>query len=174
MNQSLVMTVIGNDRPGLVEMLARTVSEHGGSWVESRMSHMAGKFAGILRVAVPGDRVASLLETLRAEDMGGLTVVCEPSSDTQEPAEPVRFELVGADHIGIVREIAALLRKLRVNVEELTTDCVDAPMSGQTLFKATGLLRLPPGVSESDLCKALEDLAEDLMVDINIGGSAVK
>ena len=42
MEESLVMTVMGEDRPGLVEALARTVSERGGNWLESRMSHLAG------------------------------------------------------------------------------------------------------------------------------------
>src|SRR4051812_3506563 len=40
----LVMTIIGPDRPGLVELLASLVAEHGGNWLESRMSHLAGQF----------------------------------------------------------------------------------------------------------------------------------
>lgn len=170
MDKSLVMTVIGNDRPGLVETLARTVSEHGGNWMESRMSHLAGKFAGIVRVTVAADRVSSLVETLRGEDLGGLTVIAEPGAEAPPPAATIRLELIGADHIGIIRDIAALLHQLGANVEELTSDCIDAPMSAQMLFKATVLLKLPPEVSETDLRDALEDLASDLVVDIHVAG----
>lgn len=172
MDQSLVMTVIGDDRPGLVEMLARSVSEHGGNWLESRMSHLGGKFAGILRVSVPEDGVAGLLETLRDLDVRGLRVVSEESAAPQADRRPVRLELVGADHTGIVRDITGLLSERRVNVEEFTTDCVPAPMSGGVLFKATALLVLPPDMSTDDLRADLEALAHDLMVDIALAGPA--
>ena len=55
----LVLTLIGPDRPGLVESLAKRVTAHGGNWVESRMAHLAGQFAGILRVEVPPENVAA-------------------------------------------------------------------------------------------------------------------
>ena len=46
----LVLTLIGPDRPGLVEAVAEVVAAHGGNWLESRMARLAGKFAGILRI----------------------------------------------------------------------------------------------------------------------------
>ena len=52
MTNFLVLTVISDDKPGVVETLAKTITEHGGNWLECRMSHLAGKFAGILRVSV--------------------------------------------------------------------------------------------------------------------------
>jgi len=168
MNQSLVMTVIGDDRPGLVELLARTVAEHDGNWLESRMSHLGGKFAGILQVSVPTSRVGALLDTLTQLEGQGLKVTSESSAATPEKVQPLRLELVGADHIGIVRDSAALLTRAQVNAEEFTTDCVPAPMSGQMLFRATALLRLPAGRSQDDLAHDLEDLAHDLLVDINL------
>ena len=58
MQRLLVMTVIGQDRPGLVESVAALVAENGGNWLESRMSRLGGHFAGILRVEVPGENEA--------------------------------------------------------------------------------------------------------------------
>ena len=165
MNESLVMTVIGDDRPGLVETLARTVSAHEGSWLESRMARLGGKFAGILRVSVPADRVDPLLETLRGLDTQGLRVTSERGTAPEQRSQPVRLELMGADHLGI----SALLTSQHINVDEFTTDYEPAPMSGQPLFKATALLHLPPGVSEDELRSSLENLASDLMVDISLG-----
>src|SRR2546422_10827389 len=49
-NASLVLTVIGADRPGLVEALSKTIADHGASWLESRIAHRAGHFVGLLRV----------------------------------------------------------------------------------------------------------------------------
>ncbi len=44
----LVLTLIGPDRPGLVEAVAEPIAAHGGNWLESRMAHLAGQFAGIV------------------------------------------------------------------------------------------------------------------------------
>ena len=174
MDESLVMTVIGDDRPGLVEKLARSVSAHGGNWLESRMAHLSGKFAGILRVSVPQNQVAALLEAVRGLGAEGLTVVSEQSGAWSPSVQPVRLELTGADHIGIVRDIAALLTARQVNVEELQTDRVTAPMSGEMLFRARALLHLPPGMSQDDLRRDLEELANDLMVDLSLSDGVME
>ena len=52
MTTYLVLTIIGEDRPGIVESLAEIISDYSGNWLESSMSQLAGKFAGILRVSV--------------------------------------------------------------------------------------------------------------------------
>jgi len=67
---SFVLTIIGPDKPGLVERLSDTVTEHGGNWLESRMAHLGGQFAGILRVSVPESQANDLraaLERLEKE-----------------------------------------------------------------------------------------------------------
>ncbi len=75
--ESLVVTVIGADRPGLVESVSAAIEAEGGSWVESRMSRLAGQFAGILRASVPELRVKALTEALEALQARGLRVVVE-------------------------------------------------------------------------------------------------
>ena len=74
----LVMTIIGPDRTGLVESVARVVAEHGGNWLESRMSRLGGEFAGILRIELPADKRQSLLDALQKLQGAGLTVVVRP------------------------------------------------------------------------------------------------
>ena len=140
--ESLVVTVIGKDRPGLVESVSAVVEEHGGSWVESRMSRLAGEFAGILRVSVPADRADGLTKAL---------------------------ELVGSDRPGIVHKISEALAARGVNVDELNTECEGAPWSGGTLFKAMARLRAPKALDLDQLRESLEAIAGDLMVDISIG-----
>lgn len=171
MKVSLVLTLIGEDRPGLVELLSRTVAEHDGSWLESRMSHMAGRFAGILRASVSSARAEELALALEALESAGLRVLVERSGES-EPSPTfrrVRFDLVGADRPGIIREISGALAHRRVNVDELETECTSAPMSGELLFNARATLRVPVDLSVSDLHKALEEIANDLMVDVTLG-----
>ena len=58
------------------------------------------------------------------------------------------------------------LATLRINIEELDTDVSSAPMSGEALFRARALLRVPPEVTTERLRDVLEALAGELMVDL--------
>ncbi len=168
---SLVLTVLGADRPGLVESIARVVAEHGANWVESRMAHLAGKFAGILRVEVDADKAESLAAALRSLGAAGLESIVSPdpaACGLASSAPLVQLDLVGQDRPGIVREISRVLAAHGVNVEELRTECTSAPTTGQPLFRATAELRLPAGVAQDALRVALEAVAADLMVDITL------
>src|SRR3954466_14417442 len=72
---TLVMTVIGSDRPGLVQMVAARVADHGGNWLDSRMCRLGGQFAGILRVEVPAGRRDELVNALRSLEVDGLRAI---------------------------------------------------------------------------------------------------
>jgi len=175
-NTSLVLTILGADRPGLVESIARVVAEHGANWVESRMAHLAGQFAGILRVEVAADRADALAAALRALSAAGLESIVTPDPAARDlttaDRPPVRLELVGQDRPGIVRDITRVLASHGVNVEELSTECVSAPTTGQHLFRASAQLRLPPALAEDALRQSLEAVAADLMVDLTLGADS--
>jgi glycine cleavage system regulatory protein len=170
----LVVTLLGEDRPGLVEAVAAPVAEHGGNWLESRMAHLAGKFAGILRVEVPDDRAAALAEALRRLRGGGLEVSVAPSPTA--PAAPTRdlleLDLIGTDRPGIVREIARALAEERVNIEELVTDRTAGAMSGAPIFRARARVDVPAGADLGRLRKSLERIAIDLMVEVSLAPAA--
>jgi glycine cleavage system regulatory protein len=171
MQRMLVMTVIGQDRPGLVESVARLVAEHGGNWLESRMSRLGGQFAGILRVEIPADREAPLVAALKKLDARGLTVVVSP--DQAQPAvtggKLRSLEIVGHDRPGIVRQIAQALASHNVNVEDLETERSSAAMTGEILFKASAKLSIPASCDVEALRQELEKIAADLIVDISLG-----
>ena len=167
MGTALVVTVIGDDRPGIVERLSEVVLAAQANWEESRMARLAGKFAGILRISVAAANAGSLASGLRALNHDGLTVVVESSGEA--PAETfrtVRLELVGNDHPGIIRDIARVLAQHQVNIEELETGVSGAPMTGEQLFRARAQLRLPAALTTDWLRGQLEALAGELMVDV--------
>lgn len=170
MDRMLVMTVIGTDRPGLVDLVASVVAAHGGNWLESRMSRLGGQFAGILRVAVAPEKQTALTTALAGLAQKGLAVTVTP--DASEPTTPGgRFnvlEIMGHDRPGIVREISRSLAGFGVNVEELETECVSAPMTGETLFKARARLNIPEACSIAEVRRELEKIAADLIVEINL------
>ena len=170
MQRLLVMTVIGQDRPGLVESVAALVAEHGGNWLESRMSRLGGQFAGILRVEVPGEHEPPLVAALKKLESRGLTVVVHPDQPKPLPT-PVRqsvLDIVGQDRPGIVREISRALASFGINVEELETECASAAMSGESLFKAHARLSIPDSCDTAQIRQQLERIAADLIVEISL------
>jgi glycine cleavage system regulatory protein len=170
MQRMLVMTVIGPDRPGLVESIAGLVAEHRGNWLESRMSRLGGQFAGILRVELPGEAEAPLVEALKQLAARGLSVVVHPDQPEAVPQAPhlSLLEIVGQDRPGIVRQISRALASYGVNVEELHTERASAAMSGETLFKACAKLSIPESCDTAELRQELEKIAADLIVEFTL------
>lgn len=168
MTAQLILTVIGDDRPGLVESLATAVAAHDGSWLESSLAHLAGKFAGIVRVSLPEPAVAGLREALAA--LPGLRVTADEAGGGGDNGERRRLKLslVGHERIGIVREVAQVLARHAVNVEDFSTHTASAPMSADLLFHASAELTAAPTLDALALIDDLERLSNDLMVDINL------
>jgi glycine cleavage system regulatory protein len=165
-----VITLIGTDRPGLVRAIAQEVAAADGDWLESRLAALAGKFAGVVQVAVPeanGPVLTARLKTLEAQ---GLRISIEAGSrSAAAPAGRVlQLDLIGQDHPGIVRDIAQLLAERQVTVDELETGTASGAFSGETLFKAHARLRLPPQLPTAELRSLLEALANELMVDVTV------
>jgi glycine cleavage system regulatory protein len=165
----LVMTIIGPDRTGLVESIARAVAEHGGNWLESRMCRLGGEFAGLLRIEIPAEKKPLLLAAMRELQKDGLQIVIRADEPGGVPAagRQTKLEIVGSDRPGIVREITGALARANVNVEEFSSEVSSAPMSGETLFKASARLQLPEGCDIIALKKDLEKIAADLLVDVS-------
>jgi glycine cleavage system regulatory protein len=172
MQRTLVMTVMGKDRTGLVESLARLIADHGGNWLESRMCRLGGEFAGILRASAPEDKAQALVKSLEELHSKGLTVTIQRDEALPFPG-PTRtatLSVVGHDRPGIIYQLSAALANQSINVEELETECSSAPMSGEMIFKAIAKLKIPEGCTISELRKELEDIGSELMVDISFAG----
>ncbi len=169
MKSLLVVTLVGADRPGLVESVAKLVAAHGGNWLESRMARLGGQFAGVARVELPKENEAALRAAFSAGLSGlSVSVAADPGAPASLSGRAVFLELVGHDRPGIVAQITAVLAAHRVNVEDLSTECVEAPQGGGTLFQAKAELLLPAGVELPSIRRDLEKIASDLMVDLNL------
>lgn len=174
MPSSLVITVIGPDRPGLVQSLARVINEHGGNWTRSRMAHLAGQFAGMLHVQLRAEEAEKLEAALASFSEQGMQVVIArdeggTEASGEEPSlRTLHLNLVGQDRRGIVREISSILASHGINVEELSTEVESAPWSGEALFKADASLAAPADADLDRVRDDLESLAHDLMVEISL------
>jgi glycine cleavage system regulatory protein len=171
MPSNLLMTVIGPDRPGLVESLATAITAHGGNWLESRMGHLGGQFAGILKVQVPEESVEPMTRALRKLESIQVSVVANRNaqSEVSDSAQTtLNLEVIGHDRPGIVSEISRVLAGFKINVEELETERLSAPMSGEMMFQARARIALPRSCEEGEVRAELEHIASDLMVELRL------
>jgi len=168
LNHSLVLTVLGKDRPGLVESLASLVKDHGGNWEESRMCRLGGQFAGIVQITIPESSLEAWNESVQFLQESGLQILVAKDAVTQTSpgGKTAVFEIVGQDQSGIIQQITSALAKHQVNVDELNSECSSAPMAGGIIFQARAEVQVPEKCDLSKLRTDLEKIAADLMVDI--------
>jgi glycine cleavage system regulatory protein len=166
MRSALVITLVGVDRPGLVDALASRIRGVGGNWEEARLARLAGRFAGVVQVSIPKAQVASLKEAL-GSGLEGLTLSIEDGT----PGEPdqgraYELELTAPDQPGIVADVSRALVGLGANIERLDSCCVPAAMAGGSLFVATALVVVPGAVGKKQLANVLEAISDALHVEI--------
>jgi len=165
---SIVLTVIADDKPGIIKTVSAVLTDHGGNWTQSSMSSLAGQFAGILLVSMPSENTQACIAELQDLESKGLRIIAHVCSGRveEEKSKPYVLNLVGNDRPGIVHEITTLLAKHKVSVHEFETAVESAAMGGGELFKATAQLLIPDSADIDQIENELEDLANDLMVDI--------
>ncbi|WP_109472339.1 glycine cleavage system protein R [Ornithinimicrobium cavernae] len=168
--RKLVVSVIADERPGLVAELASAVAEHGGNWLESQMGRLAGKFAGAVLIEVDSERVQALTTALQGlSEVGVVDVSAADSEAAAGPAvESVGLLVVGHDQPGIVREVTKALAAQGLSIEELHTSTSDAPMSGDRLFEAVAVVGLAEGQDLAAVRSSLDELSAELKLDIQI------
>lgn len=165
MNSQLVITIITDDRPGVVEKVAGIINSHQGNWLESALSRLGGKFTGILLADVPSEQHQTLKDDLEALSAEGIRATVDNAGSHAPQGDEVTFEVIGNDRRGIVGEISHVLAKHGISVDELYTSTESAPMSGELLFRASASVIIPPAMQKDELRDILEQLSDDLMVE---------
>jgi glycine cleavage system regulatory protein len=170
LRQGLVITFIADDKPGVIEQLSHTVAEHGGNWLESRLSHLAGKFAGIVRVSVARENASELQRHLLAYAEQGFTIILESSDQphNKSTGDIKRLSVFGLDRPGIVKEISKALASKGINVIEMVSDLSSAPMTGEPLFQAEVKFEAPSTESFDEVLDQLDLIAGQLALDISV------
>ena len=161
------MTIIGADRPGLVELLSTCVTDHGGSWSESRLEILDGQFAGLVRVRLPGDRVESCLRALGALESQGLRVVAQPAREVADgQGMIVTLEVSGRDRPGIVHALAVVLAEHQANIRQFSSECVEPTEGAAAIFQARATIHVPAASSLAALRHGIERVAAELPLEV--------
>ncbi len=167
----LVVSIVGADRHGIVSSLAERAQRFGANWAASRMTRLAGEFAGMVHFEVPRENADALAAALRGLESSGLQVVVAKSNGASVPTSlrVVELELVGEDRVGIVSNLTKMLAERGISIENIHTDIVRSGVSGKQTFKVEAHLLVPAALSIETLRREVGTLASEMMVDIALG-----
>ena len=168
--QQLVITLLSDNKPGIVKTVADIIVQQQGNWLESQMAELAGKFAGILTVSIEDKRTTDLINALKALNNHGVQVLIDqaPQSKPSIESSQFSFELAGPDRMGIISEISQAFAHRHISIDHLETRCSSSPWSGEPLFEAIGTLIAPASLHREDLIDQLNTIEDQLGIDIVI------
>ena len=163
----MIFTLVGRDKPGLIESLAQTVLNMGGNWLASNFSHMAGHFAGFVQIDLPEEKYTQLLDTFSSHSDLQIHLV-EGSTVNVSDEITTQIDIMGNDKPGIVQELTSILAQFNINIVKFDSSCGSAPNWGSSMFKARATISMAKDFDLEPLREALEEVANDLMVDIDV------
>ncbi|MCY7304577.1 MAG: glycine cleavage system protein R [Rhodoferax sp.] len=165
---SIVITLIGPDRPGMVSALSDAAAEHGANWANSLMANFSGQFAGIVQLDVSPARSAGLVAALRALESADfqIQVATSDTATATTATRSMQLDLLGNDHPGIIQTISSELARQGVGIHKLQSHIASGAMSGEPMFHLSAQLSVPIALDQDTLRKGLEGLANEMMVDI--------
>ena len=172
MPRRFVLTLTGSDRIGIVKHVTESILECGGDVQASRMARLGGEFAMLLLVSIPDAQTENLDKAVGSLSGEGYKVT---STETEWGVAarrkdwlPYQIEVRGANHEGIIHEIADHLSNQGINIESIDTNVVPAPMSGTPLFRMEAIVVAPPELSKNKWRDDLEEIADRLNVELEI------
>ncbi|WAJ69216.1 glycine cleavage system protein R [Catenovulum adriaticum] len=169
MHTNYVISIITRDKPGVIEKVSKIIDEHKGNWLASNFCRLSGQFAGIVEFSCPteeSNNTLNALESLSGTDFQ-LNIAKGDNQQTQQH-NVAQLTIMGNDKTGIIKEISHTLASHHVNLLKLTSTCESAPNWGSLLFKAQADIEIPSDVDLDDLTQALEEIANDLIVDVEV------
>lgn len=163
----MIFTLVGKDKPGLIESVANKVFALEGNWLASNFSHMAGHFAGFVQIDLPHDKHQPFIDLLQKHPDLTITLV-SADAPTATETNLADIDIMGNDKPGIVSELTSALSQFNINIIKFESSCESAPNWGNLLFKAHAKIEIPVDFDLAPLREALEDIANDLIVDVEL------
>jgi len=171
MNSYLVISALGNDRPGIVKQVSKTILDQGGNINESRMTVLGGEFALMLLVNGDSENLQLLQQQLpQLATQLGLTIVTQGTSLRQSAQTQLPYiaHIVAMDHPGIVHEVTDFFADRGINIEVLNTDTYPAPHTGAPMFALELTISIPKEHAISQLKEQFNEFCNSLNLDATL------
>jgi glycine cleavage system transcriptional repressor len=178
MRANVVLSMMGKDRVGLVNEVTERLLALGGNVETSRMARLGGEFAMLLLVSLPEARLEALEAAAARLGAEGLRVTTTRTEMAAAPLHPdwamFQIEVRGADHEGIIHEVARYLSGRGINIETMDTDTTQAPVSGTPLFSMRAVVSVPPGERATGWEAELGEIGEREGLEIEVAGGETR
>lgn len=169
--QQLVISLLGEDRAGLVNQIAQVIADEGLNIVDSRMTVLGGEFAIIMLAEGDNAAVEGVEQHLpQLQEKLQLTIVSKRTSQRQLATDtrPYKIEVIAIDNPGIVRELASFFDARNINIEDLDTGTYAAPHTGTRMFKLEMVVKVPADTNSANLRESFFDYCEERNLDASM------
>jgi len=167
-NNQLVLSALGEDRPGIIDELARCALDSGCMILDSRMAVLGGDFALLLQVGGNWNNIAKLESQIPGlEKRLGLVIAARRTMDreTSDDLLPYGVEVVALDQPGIVHNLARFFSQRQINIQEMITSSYPAPHSGTAMFSVHMTVDIPAKTQISTLREEFMDFCDQMNLD---------
>ena len=171
MSHYLVISAIGNDRPGIVNDVSQMIAEHKGNITSSRMMALGGEFALMLMIEGDETTIDGIIAKLPdIESSLGLTITSRKNRITAAAAQQIAYKVkvVSMDHPGIVQQISDFFSNQQANIEEMNTDTYAAAHTGTQMFALNMVASLPAETKIGQLREQFYEFCDNLNLDATI------
>jgi glycine cleavage system transcriptional repressor len=172
MPKSIVLTLTGHDKVGIVDSVTSVIAKRDGNVESSRMARLGGEFAMLMLISLPDNEFDNLEQDFQQLRKEGYQVALLQTEDVSKKYAgwlPYEIEVTGADHEGIIHDISHHLAVQGINIESMDTSSTPAPMSGTPLFMMKGVVLVPPQLHYHVWSNALEEIGDKLNVNVKVG-----
>ncbi len=168
MQNRLVISALGQDRPGIVNEFSKAIMETGCNILDSRMTVLGGEFAIIVMVEGHWNTLAKLETSIPSlKEAHDLTIIARRTTarPTRPDVLPYAVEVISIDHPGIVNQLAAFFSERNINIEDLRTDCYAAPHTGTPMFSVNIIVGIPAALHIASLREQFMAFCDEYNLD---------
>jgi len=164
----LVLSALGEDRPGIVNNLSKVILDHGCNIEDSRMAVLGGEFAAILLVQGKWNTLAKVENALpELERQLGMTIISKRTGEHAAGANllPYAVDVISMDHPGIVNNLAKFFSERDINIEDMNTSTYAAAHTGTPMFAVHMAIGIPADSHIAGLREEFMDYCDGLNLD---------
>lgn len=163
----LVISVVGEDRPGIVSELCRVATDAGCNVENSRMTALGSEFAIIMLLSGSWDALAKFENQIPLLEKKQLTVLCKRTEPISEKKQMIHYNInvVSMDHPGLVYDISDFFAARGIDIEDLSTSSYRASHTGAPMFTLDMIIELGPQIKIAELREQFAILCDELNVD---------
>ncbi len=169
MNQSLVITAIGDDRPGIVNELTEVLLNASLNVEDSRMSVLGGEFVVMLLVTGSASSIDSIKQ--QKDSLAAtlnLNLLIKPTTRRSNNDNHLSYQVTveGMDNPGIVHKLARYFSQHSINIVNMHTASNHAPHTGTPMFSVNMRVDIPDKLDITQLENDFGELCDELSMDV--------